>query len=318
MAHFNPALSGKMTVLVAMLEQTKSQTNDRFVLVSNFTKTLDLMHLVCQDHGWKTVRLDGSTKNQDRQNIVDRFNDDTSATFIFLLSSKAGGCGLNLIGANRLVLFDPAWNPATDRQAMARVWRDGQKKSVFIYRMLSTATLEERVYQRQILKEEVAAAVVDRGDSGGGGGGGAGGGSNSSSDDSRNFSPDELKKLFAAPHDTNCDTYDLITSMKGHQSVEVEEDEEDEMVMDEDDEDDEEENNGMALDEEDTNGTGNGKKRNILVRKVDQSKVRAQRAVLFKLYTGPDDVNDSVLRSVIVEDKDKLVTFVRTTSTTDV
>ena len=203
MAHFNPALSGKMTVLVAMLEQTKSQTNDRFVLVSNFTKTLDLMHLVCQDHGWKTVRLDGSTKNTDRQPIVERFNDGTSGAFIFLLSSKAGGCGLNLIGANRLVLFDPAWNPATDRQAMARVWRDGQTKSVFIYRMLSTATLEERVYQRQILKEEVATAVVDRDDSGskgggkGGKGGVKGGGSNSSSDDSRNFSPDELKKLFA-------------------------------------------------------------------------------------------------------------------------
>ena len=89
--------------------------------------------------------------------------------------------------------------------------------------------------------------------------GGKGGGSNSSSDDSRNFSPDELKKLFAAPHDTNCDTYDLITSMKGHRSVDVEEDEEDEedeMVMGE-----EEENNGMELDEEETIGTGKSKKK---------------------------------------------------------
>lgn len=54
-----------------------------------------------------------------------------------MLSSKAGGCGLNLIGANRLVMFDPDWNPANDDQAMARVWRDGQKKEVFIYRLLS-------------------------------------------------------------------------------------------------------------------------------------------------------------------------------------
>ena len=56
-----------------------------------------------------------------------------------MLSSNAGGCGLNLIGANRLVMFDPDWNPANDDQAMARVWRDGQKKQVFIYRLLSVS-----------------------------------------------------------------------------------------------------------------------------------------------------------------------------------
>lgn len=59
--------------------------------------------------------------------------------FVFLLSSKAGGCGLNLIGANRLVMFDPDWNPANDDQAMARVWRDGQKKNCFIYRLLAVS-----------------------------------------------------------------------------------------------------------------------------------------------------------------------------------
>lgn len=56
-----------------------------------------------------------------------------------MLSSKAGGCGLNLIGANRLVMFDPDWNPANDEQAMARVWRDGQKKTCYIYRLLSVS-----------------------------------------------------------------------------------------------------------------------------------------------------------------------------------
>lgn len=61
---------------------------------------------------------------------------------VFLLSSKAGGCGLNLVGANHLVLFDPDWNPANDLQAMARVWRPGQKKKVFLYRTLSTGTIE--------------------------------------------------------------------------------------------------------------------------------------------------------------------------------
>lgn len=73
-----------------------------------------------------------------RQKLVDEFNDPQGGIFIFMLSSKAGGCGLNLIGANRLVMFDPDWNPANDEQAMARVWRDGQKKRTYIYRLVST------------------------------------------------------------------------------------------------------------------------------------------------------------------------------------
>lgn len=62
-----------------------------------------------------------------------------------MLSSKAGGCGLNLIGANRLVMFDPDWNPANDEQAMARVWRDGQKKTCYIYRLLSVSSRRAHV-----------------------------------------------------------------------------------------------------------------------------------------------------------------------------
>lgn len=74
------------------------------------------------------LRLDGTMTINKRQKLVDRFNNPDGSEFVFLLSSKAGGCGLNLIGANRLVLFDPDWNPASDQQALARVWRDGQKK----------------------------------------------------------------------------------------------------------------------------------------------------------------------------------------------
>lgn len=74
------------------------------------------------------MRLDGTMNVNKRSKIVDRFNDPEGKEFVFLLSSKAGGCGINLIGANRLILFDPDWNPASDQQALARVWRDGQKK----------------------------------------------------------------------------------------------------------------------------------------------------------------------------------------------
>ncbi|KAF3320678.1 putative DNA repair protein rhp54 [Carex littledalei] len=119
----------------------------------NHPKTLDLFAQLCRERRYPFVRLDGTTSISKRQKLVNQFNDPSKDEFAFLLSSKAGGCGLNLIGGNRLVLFDPDWNPANDKQAAARVWRDGQKKRVYIYRFLSTGTIEEKVYQRQMSKE---------------------------------------------------------------------------------------------------------------------------------------------------------------------
>ncbi|KAL8156238.1 hypothetical protein AgCh_001365 [Apium graveolens] len=146
-------LSGKMHVLARLLAQLRQKTDDRIVLVSNYTQTLDLIAQLCRERRYPFLRLDGSTSISKRQKLVNSFNDKSKDEFAFLLSSKAGGCGLNLIGGNRLVLFDPDWNPANDKQAAARVWRDGQKKRVYIYRFLSTGTIEEKVYQRQMSKE---------------------------------------------------------------------------------------------------------------------------------------------------------------------
>ncbi|KAJ4894010.1 Protein CHROMATIN REMODELING 25 [Raphanus sativus] len=146
-------LSGKMHVLSRLLAHLRRNTDDRIVLVSNYTQTLDLFAQLCRERRYPYLRLDGSTSISKRQKLVNRLNDPTKDEFAFLLSSKAGGCGLNLIGANRLVLFDPDWNPANDKQAAARVWRDGQKKRVYVYRFLSTGTIEEKVYQRQMSKE---------------------------------------------------------------------------------------------------------------------------------------------------------------------
>lgn len=80
-----------------------------------------------------------------RQSLVDKFNNPNSGIQIFLLCGKAGGTGLNLIGANRMILLDVDWNPSNDLQVMGRVWRDGQKKPVYIYRLFSSGTLEEKV-----------------------------------------------------------------------------------------------------------------------------------------------------------------------------
>ena len=97
--------------------------------------------------------MDGSTNASKRTKLVDEFNNPYSRGFAFLLSSKAGGCGINLIGGNRLVMFDPDWNPASDKQAAARIWREGQKKRCYIYRFMSTGSVEEKIIQRQLSKE---------------------------------------------------------------------------------------------------------------------------------------------------------------------
>ncbi|XP_072317853.1 DNA repair and recombination protein RAD54-like [Eucyclogobius newberryi] len=186
-----PHLSGKMLVLDYILAITKSTTNDKVVLVSNYTQTLDLFERLFRSRKYLYVRLDGTMSIKKRAKVVERFNDPTNPEFIFMLSSKAGGCGLNLIGANRLVMFDPDWNPANDEQAMARVWRDGQKKSCYIYRLLSTGTIEEKILQRQAHKKALSSCVVDQ-----------------ETDVERHFSLGELRELFTLNEETTSDTHD--------------------------------------------------------------------------------------------------------------
>ncbi len=88
----------------------------RVVVVSNYTKTLDLLQDLCVHMGYTFCRLDGHTPTSQRQRLVDGFNSSYSQNFLFLLSSKAGGVGLNLVGASHLVLYDIDWNPANDIQ----------------------------------------------------------------------------------------------------------------------------------------------------------------------------------------------------------
>ncbi|XP_063283255.1 DNA repair and recombination protein RAD54-like [Pelobates fuscus] len=198
-----PQLSGKMLVLDYILAVTRSTSSDKVVLVSNYTQTLDLFEKLCRSRRYLYVRLDGTMSIKKRAKIVERFNNPSSPEFVFMLSSKAGGCGLNLIGANRLVMFDPDWNPANDEQAMARVWRDGQKKTCFIYRLLSTGTIEEKIFQRQTHKKALSSCVVDE-----------------EQDVERHFSIGELKELFTLNEDTISDTHDKFKCRRcvnGHQ-----------------------------------------------------------------------------------------------------
>ncbi|KAH8870163.1 DNA repair and recombination protein RAD54B [Schistosoma japonicum] len=143
-------LSGKFNVLYIMLkrlfnkQQSSSTPNDT---------TLDLLEKLCNlVTGHSSLRLDGQTTNKKRAEIVQRINDPKSHDRILLLSSRAGGVGLNLIGANYLILFDMDWNPANDAQAMARIWRPGQSRPVNLYRLVTSGGMEERIFQRQAAK----------------------------------------------------------------------------------------------------------------------------------------------------------------------
>lgn len=160
----HPEWSGKMFVLYRLMKEMRKpgNGNDKIVIISNYTQTLDLIGRMCRENSWGFCRLDGSVTMKKRQKMVDEFNDPSTSLIAFLLSSKAGGCGLNLIGGNRLVLFDPDWNPAVDKQAAARCWRDGQKKRCFTYRFLATGTVEEKIFQRQLSKEGLQSVVDDK------------------------------------------------------------------------------------------------------------------------------------------------------------
>jgi len=190
MKTFKPDLSGKMQVLDVILAIVKATTDDKVVLVSNYTQTIDLFEKLARARNYNFVRLDGSMSIKKRMKVVDKFNDPQSTDYLFMLSSKAGGCGLNLIGANRLVMFDPDWNPANDDQAMARVWRDGQKKQVFIYRLLSAGTIEEKILQRQSHKKALSSCVVDEVEN-----------------VERHFTMTDLKDLFKYDENTLSDTH---------------------------------------------------------------------------------------------------------------
>lgn len=164
---------------------------EKIVIISNYTQTLDLIGRMCRENYWGFCRLDGSVTMKRRQKMVDEFNDPSSSLVAFLLSSKAGGCGLNLIGGNRLVLFDPDWNPAIDKQAAARCWRDGQKRRCFTYRFLATGTVEEKIFQRQLSKEGLQSVVDDK-------------------EQVNSLSTKDLRNLFKLRTDTPSDTHDKL------------------------------------------------------------------------------------------------------------
>ncbi|EDO15108.1 hypothetical protein Kpol_1071p14, partial [Vanderwaltozyma polyspora DSM 70294] len=198
--------SGKLKVLSELLKSiTQISNKEKVVIVSNYTQTLDIIEKMLHSLSLSFTRLDGSTPNRQRDSIVSLFN-RSPHVFAFLLSAKSGGVGLNLIGASRLILFDNDWNPAIDLQAMSRIHRDGQKRPCFIYRLVTTGCIDEKILQRQLMKHSLSKKFLNDAEN------------DDNNDHTKDdlFDKEDLKDLFTIQSETISNTHDLICSCEGN------------------------------------------------------------------------------------------------------
>ncbi|XP_068760439.1 DNA excision repair protein ERCC-6-like isoform X1 [Montipora capricornis] len=150
--------SGKMIVIHALFNMWREQGH-RVLVFSQTRQMLNILEPFVASNGYTYLRMDGSTPVASRQPLIKSFNEDNSI-FMFLLTTRVGGLGVNLVGADRVVIYDPDWNPSTDTQARERAWRIGQTKPVTIYRLITTGTIEEKIYHRQIFKQFLTNRVL--------------------------------------------------------------------------------------------------------------------------------------------------------------
>nr|PVC49624.1 DEAD-box family helicase [Theileria orientalis] len=152
---------GKFRVLGPLLLRLKSEGH-RCIIYTQFSKMLDILENWINFMGFTYTRLDGSTKIDMRQKIVNRFNENTKI-FLFISSTRSGGVGITLTGADTVIFYDTDWNPAIDRQAMDRCHRIGQTKDVNVYRLISEHTVEENIWRKQLQKRKLDDLIVDQG-----------------------------------------------------------------------------------------------------------------------------------------------------------
>ncbi|XP_005110541.2 DNA excision repair protein ERCC-6-like 2 [Aplysia californica] len=157
----DPSYCGKMKILQGLLS-VFSAHRDKVLIFSYSTRLLDIIEQYVIGQGHEYRRIDGKVSSQKRRDIVHQFNKDGNI-FLCLISTKAGGLGLNLTGANRVVIFDPNWNPSHDLQAQDRAYRIGQTRDVKVYRLVSAGTIEENVYLRQVYKQQLDEVAVGTG-----------------------------------------------------------------------------------------------------------------------------------------------------------
>ncbi|KAM5351383.1 hypothetical protein ACJ41O_004106 [Fusarium nematophilum] len=152
------SFSWKTELLTIILDEAR-KLGDKVLIFSQSLMTLNYLESMCRLQKRNVCRLDGSTRVQERQQMIKSFN--TGNKEVYLISTKAGGVGLNIQGANRVVIFDLKWNPQDVQQAVGRAYRIGQKKPVFVYRFMVAGTFEEDLNNKHVFKMQLASRVVD-------------------------------------------------------------------------------------------------------------------------------------------------------------
>ncbi|KAF4677459.1 swr1 complex component [Perkinsus chesapeaki] len=152
---------GKLRKLGGLLTSLRRRGH-KCIIFTQMSRMLDIIEGFMNLHGFTYVRLDGSTPLEQRQLVVEAFN-KSPKIFAFIASTRAGGVGINLTGADCVIFYDSDWNPAMDRQAMDRCHRIGQTRDVHIFRLLSEHTIEENIFHKQLQKRMLDDVVVDQG-----------------------------------------------------------------------------------------------------------------------------------------------------------
>ncbi|CAL1297537.1 unnamed protein product [Larinioides sclopetarius] len=194
------AESGKMKFLITLLENLKSEGH-RTLVFSLSRKILDMINRILINRRWKVLRIDGTiSKIEERERRIQLFQNDSSYS-VFLLTTQVGGVGITLTAADRVIIYDPSWNPATDAQAVDRVYRIGQQNNVIVYRLITCGTVEEKIYRRQIFKDSITKQATG------------------SSDPYRYFSKQELRELFTFENPHHSATQVQLSELHSHQRI---------------------------------------------------------------------------------------------------
>ncbi|PIA61608.1 hypothetical protein AQUCO_00300848v1 [Aquilegia coerulea] len=154
--------AGKMVLLDKLLPKLKER-DSRVLIFSQMTRLLDILEDYCMFRRYQYCRIDGNTGGEDRDASIESFNQPGSEKFIFLLSTRAGGLGINLATADVVILYDSDWNPQVDLQAQDRAHRIGQTKEVQVFRFCTEYTIEEKVIERAYKKLALDALVIQQG-----------------------------------------------------------------------------------------------------------------------------------------------------------
>ncbi|XP_021935559.1 chromatin-remodeling complex ATPase chain Iswi isoform X2 [Zootermopsis nevadensis] len=153
---------GKMVILDKLLPRLQEQ-DSRVLIFSQMTRMLDILEDYCHWRLYSYCRLDGQTPHEDRQRQINEFNAPGSEKFIFMLSTRAGGLGINLATADVVIIYDSDWNPQMDLQAMDRAHRIGQQKQVKVFRLITENTVEEKIVERAEVKLRLDKLVIQQG-----------------------------------------------------------------------------------------------------------------------------------------------------------